>query len=106
MTTRTRMLRRMFVWRRVATSGRATLLAGAQVNPAISRLHALFANSLLRLFNVSDLIYVIAYCCCHAASIQFAVDNPSAAAERWYDNPSPTDHLTSKPVFPIYWHTE
>ena len=75
MATRTSMLRRMPVWRTVATSSRPALLAGAQVNPACSDLHALFANSLLRLFDVSDRIDVNAYFCCHAASIQFADDS-------------------------------
>ena len=76
MTTRTRMLRRMPVRRTVATSSRPALLTRAQVNPARSDLYALFANPLLRLFDVSDRIDVNAYFCCHAASIQFAADNP------------------------------
>src|SRR6185369_2221820 len=45
------------------------------MNPACSDLHALFANSLLRLFNVSDRINVNAYFCCHEASIQFGDDS-------------------------------
>ena len=107
MTTRTRMLRRMFVWRRVATSGRATLLAGAQVNPAISRLHALFANSLLRLFDVGDPIDVNAYLCCHSASIQAAGYSLLAAAERCWDNLTLdiTADRTSKLVRPSYQRT-
>ena len=76
MTTRTGMLRRMPVWRTVATSSCAALLTRAQVNPACSDLHALFANSLLRLFDVGDRIDMNAYLCCHAASIQFADDSP------------------------------
>ena len=96
----------MSVWRTVATSCRATLLARAQVNPLIASLHALFTNSLLRLFDVSDPIDVNAYFCCHAASIQFAGGYPRAAAERWYDHPARLRaHLTSKPVFLIYWQT-
>ncbi len=68
----------MPVWRTVATSCRATLLARAQVNPLVPCLHALFANSLLRLFDVSDPINVNAYLSCHSASIQFADDSQRA----------------------------
>lgn len=81
MPTSTRMLRRMPVWRTVATSRRAALLAGAQMNPAISSFHALFANSLFRLFNVSNPIDVNAYFCWHAASIQFADDSLLACVD-------------------------
>ena len=80
MTTRTRMLRSMPVWRTVATSRRAALLACAQVNPACSDLHALFANSLLRLFDISNRIDMNAYRGCHSASIQFADDSRLAFA--------------------------
>ncbi len=76
MTTCTCMLRRMPVWRTITTSSRAALLAGAQVNPLVPRLNTLFANSLFRLFDISDRIDMNAYFCCHSASIQFADDNP------------------------------
>jgi hypothetical protein len=89
MTTRTCMLRRMPVRRAIATSCRATLLARAQMNPAISRLHALFTNSLLRLFDIGDPIDVNAYFCCHAASIQFAERTPLAAVAPCWENLSP-----------------
>jgi len=104
MTTRTRMLRRMSVRRTVATSSRTALLAGAQVNPTISRLHALFANSLLRLFDVSDRIDVNAYFCCHAASIQFADDSPLGVRYVWWNTPAldPREDRVLKLVLQFY----
>ena len=78
----------MPVWRTVATSSRAALLAGAQVNPTISRLNALFADFLLRLFDVSDRIDMNAYFCCHAASIQFADDNPLGGRNVCWNTPT------------------
>ena len=84
MTTCTSVLRSVPVWRTITTSCRAARLARAQVNPAISRLDALFANSLLRLFDVSDPIDVNAYLSRHSASIQFADDSPLASV----DNPT------------------
>lgn len=89
MTTRARVLRSMLVWRTVATTSRATLLARAQMKPVISRLNALFANSIFRLLDIGNPIDVNAYLCCHAASIQFAGDNPLGAAEQAWDTPSP-----------------
>lgn len=82
------MLRRMHVRRTVTTSSRAALLTRAQVNPMISRLNALFANSLLRLFDVGYRIDVPAYLCCHAASIQFADDNPRGGRNVCWDTPT------------------
>ncbi len=79
----------MLVWRTIATSCRATLLARAQMKPAISRLDALFANSLFWLFDISDPIDMNAYLCCHSASIQFAGDNPLGAEARAWDTPRP-----------------
>jgi len=81
MTTCTGMLRSVSVWGTVATSSRAARLARAQVNPTISRLDALFANSLLRLFNISDPIDMNAYLCRHSTSIQFADDSPLASVD-------------------------
>jgi hypothetical protein len=82
MTTHTRVLRSMLVWRTVATASRATLLARAQMKPGISRLNALIANSIFWLFDIGNPIDVNAYLCCHVASIQFAGDNPLDAAEQ------------------------
>ena len=64
------------------------MLTRAQVDPACSDLHALFANSLLWLFDVSDRIYVHAYFCCHAASIQFADDSPLGGRYVFLDTPA------------------
>ena len=74
MTARTRMLRRVHVWRAIATASAAALLTGAQVNPAITNLHTLFTNPLFWLLNFSNLVDVNAYFCCHPASIQPAGD--------------------------------
>ena len=82
------MLGRMLVWRTIATSSRAALLTRAQVNPTISRLNALFANSLLRLFDISDRIDMNAYFCCHAASIQFGNDNLRGGRNVCLDTPT------------------
>jgi len=99
-----RMLRRMPVWRTVATSSRAALLTGAQVNPTVARLHALFANSLLRLFDVSDRIDVNTYFCCHATSIQFAYDSPLGVRYVWWDTPAldPKEDRVLKLVLQFY----
>src|SRR5690242_19935061 len=96
----------MPVWRTVATSCRAALLARAQVNPLSSNLHALFANSLLWLFDVGDPIDVNAYLCCHAASIQFAGDNLRVAPAQEWDTPTPDlmADRTSTLVRPKYHH--
>ena len=106
MPTRTRMLRRMLVWRTITTSSSAALLAGAQVNPLVSRLNTLFANSLFRLFDISDRIDMNAYFCCHSASIQFADDNPRGGRNVCWDNPHPdlTVDRVSKLVFRICQH--
>jgi len=63
MTGRTRVLRRVLVWRAVATTRAAALLARAQVKPAIASLHTIFTNPLFWLLNVRNLVDMNAYFC-------------------------------------------
>ena len=84
MTTRVRVLRCVLVRRAVATTCSATLLARAQVKPAITGLHTVFTNPLFWLLNVSNLVDMNAYFCRHPASIQPA-DAPRSVA-LWTDS--------------------
>jgi len=104
MTTCTGMLRSVSVWGTVATSSRAARLARAQVNPTISRLDALFANSLLWLFDVSDPIDMNTYLCRHSTSIQFADDSPLGVRYVWWDTPAldPREDRALKLVLQFY----
>ena len=84
MTSRARVLRRVLVWRAVATTRSAALLARAEVKPAITSLRTIFTDPLFWLLNVSNLVDMSAYFCCHAASIQPADDPRSVAL--WADS--------------------
>ena len=53
-----RMFGSMSIWRTVATPGPATLLARPQMHPRGSDLHTLFANALVRQFDVGDAVDV------------------------------------------------
>jgi len=96
MTTRACVLRRMPVWRAIATTRRAALLASAQMHPLRTDLHTLFANPLLRLPDFINPIDMNTYCCCHPASIQAGCDNLCAGGARndLIRNP-PVDHPSS-----------
>jgi hypothetical protein len=54
MPARVRVFARVMVWRAVATEGDSTCLAGPQMNPVRTDLHALRAFAPLRLFNRLD----------------------------------------------------
>jgi len=82
MATRARVLRRMPVWRAIATTRRAALLASAQMHPLRTDLHTLFANSLLRLLDFVNRIDMNTYFGCHPASIQAGCDNSCADGDR------------------------
>ena len=61
MTTRTRVLRRVLVWRAVATTCLAARLTSTQVKPLRTDLHTLFANPLLRLLDFVNRIDMNTY---------------------------------------------
>ena len=90
MTTRACMLRRMPVWRTIATPRGATLLASAQVHPLRTDLHTFFTNPLLRLLDFINRIDMNTYFCCHPASIQAERCNLPVDCDRNTHNHYPT----------------
>src|ERR1044072_4646038 len=107
MTTRARMLRRMLVWRTVATTCLAARLTSTQVNPLRTDLHTLFTHPLLRLLDFFNRIDMNTYFCCHPASIQAGRDIPCVDGGRKNrDLGRPTADLPSSPACRIYHRRE